>query len=504
MIVLARHDELDLAAYRRVVLAHEAVGLADELLATVDATRVAMLAHVERGAPAYGINTGLGYLTSRAVEPGDQRALQRTILVGRAAAVGPPLADCVVRGAMLLRLVGFLSGHPGVSSALCRFIADRLNDGWAPVVPASPTGAAGEIVPLAHLFGTFIGEGDVREGPAAQALAARGLAPYEPGAKEGLALINGAPLAPALAVPLALRAEWLLEHATLAGALTVALVGASTRPYSVRVGELKGDPAQRRVHRRLGELLAGGERRGDALQAPVSLRVLPQVHGATLDLLDHLGAQLGRELRAVTDSPVFLAAEGEEPEGLYSTGNFHAHAVTLLLDALAIALTHVLDLGEKRLHRLLDARFSGLPEQLARDPGRHSGLVIVHKQVIGLVAECRTLAAPAGVHAADGSSGQEDFQAHTLLVALKLERILDALELALSYELVALRQARELRGAPAAPALERALAELTALVPEIGEDRALAADVERVRGLVRSGALIGDRGRGAPRITQVN
>jgi histidine ammonia-lyase len=147
---------------------------------------------------------------------------------------------------------------------------------------------------------------DGRPTSAAGALGRHGVAPYELGAKEGIALINGAPLAPALSVPLALRAEALVEHATLAGALTIALTGASARPYSARVGALKGDRGQNRVHHRLGELLAGATRLEDTLQAPVSLRVIPQVHGATLDLLDHLDAQLARELQAVTDSPVFL------------------------------------------------------------------------------------------------------------------------------------------------------------------------------------------------------
>jgi histidine ammonia-lyase len=330
-------------------------------------------------------------------------------------------------------------------------------------------------------------------------LAVRGVASYELGAKEGIALINGAPLAPALAVPLWLRAQSLLEHATLAGAVAIAVVDASARPYVVRIGELKGDAGQLAVHRRLVSLLAPtAERLADNRQAPVSLRVIPQVHGATLDTLDRLRDQLSRELRAVTDSPVFLQASGEEPEGLYSTGNFHAAALTLLLDTLAVAFTAVLSLLEKRLHRLLDSRFSGLPDQLSTDPGRQSGVVIVHKQVIGLVAQARSLAAPAGVHAFDASTGQEDFEAHTLLAAAQLDGILAALELALAYELVALRQARYLSGSPLPAPLERAISLVGEIVSEVDEDRALAGDVERVRELVASGRLVPDAPRWVP------
>jgi histidine ammonia-lyase len=501
VVTLDRYGQLDLEDYRRIAFEHEPVAVGARPLAEVDHERAAMLAHLDAGGAAYGINTGLGYLMSHAVQADDQAAFQRSILLGRAAGIGPPLSAPVVRGTMLLRLTGFLSGRAGVSAGLCRFIADRLNDGWLPVVPAAVSGAAGETVPLAHLFETFVGAGAVllegRVVAAADALTDRGLASYELGPKEGIALINGAPLAPALAVPLALRAEALLEHATLAAALAVAVIDASARPYSIRVGELKGAPGQLRVHRRIGALLEGGGRWEPTLQAPVSLRVIPQVHGAAFDTLEQLLVGLGRELRGVADSPLYMRAADGEPEGLYSTGGFHAHAITLALETMAIAIVHVLNLAEKRLHRLLDSRFSGLPEQLARHPGRQSGLVILHKQVIGLAAEAATLAAPASIRAVDASTGQEDFQAHTVLVARRLEQILDDLELALAYELVALRQAHDLSGRALPAPLQEALDALAEVVPEITEDRSLADDVERVGGLIASGALVPDAPRSA-------
>jgi histidine ammonia-lyase len=502
VVILDRHGMLGLQDYRRIAFGHEPVAVGAELLAAVDSERAAMLAHLDGGGAAYGVNTGLGYLMSHSVQTEDQAAFQRSILLGRAAGIGPPLSAPVVRGTMLLRLAGFLSGRAGVSAGLCRFIADRLNDGWLPVVPAAVSGAAGETVPLAHLFETFVGAGavllDGHVVSAADALAQRGLAPYELSAKEGIALINGAPLAPALAIPLALRAEALIEHGTLAATLAVAVIDASVRPYSMRVGELKGDPGQLRVHRHIGALLDGGGRWEPALQAPVSLRVIPQVHGAAFDVLEQLRAQLHRELRGVADSPLYMPAADGEPEGLYSTGGFHAHAITLALEAMAIAIVHVLNLAEKRLHRLLDSRFSGLHEQLARQPGRQSGLVILHKQVIGLAAEAATLASPASIRAVDASTGQEDFQAHTILVARRLEQILGDLELALAYELVALRQASDLSGRSVPTPLQSTLEAIAEVVPEITEDRSLADDVERVRGLIASGALLPESPRSAP------
>jgi histidine ammonia-lyase len=490
MIVLA--GGLDPEQYRRIVVEREAVALDPAALARVETARARLLAHLATGAGAYGVTTGVGYLSQTRIDADRQRAFQRGLLV-RGAGQGPPLAPEVVRGAMLLRLTGFLDGAAGVSAALCALLAERLNDGWTPVVPSRGITSAGEVIALSHLFQTLVGEGLVLEEgepiPAAAALARRGAAPYVPDVKEGIALVNGAPLAPALTAWLAARCRVLLDHATLAGALSAALAGGSLRPYARRIGALKGDPGQAQIHAAVLALHAGAPDFSDRTQAPVSFRVLPQVHGAVLDLLAHVDAQVARELHAVTDSPLFLDADGDEPAGLYPSGNFHAQALSFQLDALAIAFAQVGNLAEKRLHRMLDHRFSLLPDQLASDPGRQTGLVFLHKSVIGYTAENRMLAAPASVHPADASAGQEDFQAFVFLAAEKLERLLDNVELILAAELLAARQARELRAAALAPRLEAVVARLAESVAPVREDRVLSDDVERLRALVRSGVL---------------
>lgn len=494
MIELRRYDALDLDTYRRVVLEDEQIAVDDGLFDHVDGRREALLRHLGTGVPAYGVTTGLGYLASETVGKDDQPALQRSLLVARASGLGPSLPRDVVRGAMLLRLVGFLSGFPGVSAGLCRFLAARLNEGWSPIVPSGPYGASGEIAPLAHLFQTFVGEGFVEFAgervPARDVLDRSGIEVYEPGLKEGLALVNGSPLATALAVSLGDRSGQLLEQATVAAALAVALVGGSARPVAPRVVSLGADAAARRISRRLLELLNGEAHWDSRAQPPVSFRVVPQVHGALLRALDELTTTIERRLVSVTDSPLFLDSQDDEPQGLYPSGAFHAIDVTLRLEAVAGAATHVTNLVEKRLHRSLDARFSGLPEQLAREPGRQAGAVSLHKAVVGLAVQNRLLAAPASVHALDTSTGQEDVQAFTFLAAERLGAILDNLQAALACELVALRQAAHLRGdALDAPLLARAVARLAEIVTPIDEDRTLSPDVERVVALLRAGDL---------------
>ena len=494
MVELDRYDMLDLDTYRRIVLDGEPIAVDEGLLEHVARRREALLRHFGTGVPAYGVTTGLGYLGSETVGEDDQPALQRSLLTARASGLGPPLPRDVVRGAMLLRLVGFLSGFPGVSPALCRFLTDRLNEGWSPIVPSGPYGASGEIAPLAHLFQTFVGEGFVEleeeRLSARKALDRSDVEAYEPGPKEGLALVNGSPLATALGVRLGDLGGRLLEQATVAAALAVALVGGTARPFSSRVLSLGADAAEQRVGQRLLELLSREAHWDDRAQPPVSFRVVPQVHGSLRRALDELTTTIEQRLRSVTDSPLFLEAQADEPEGLYPSGAFHAIDVTLRLEAVAVAAAQVTNLVEKRLHRLLDARFSGLPEQLAPRPGQQAGAISLHKAVVGLAAENRLLAAPASVHALDTSTGQEDVQAFTFLAAERLGAMLDNLEAALACELVALRQAAHLRGgALDAPLLEGAVARLAEIVAPIDEDRTLSPDVERVVALLRAGEL---------------
>ncbi|RDI76224.1 Histidine ammonia-lyase [Gaiella occulta] len=492
MIGLGR-EGLSRSEYTRIVRAREAFAIDPDALATVAERRKRMLAHVGTGIPAYGITTGLGGLSARPVTALEQDDLQRSLLTARAAGFGPPLPAEVVRGALLLRLAGFLQGAAGVSDVLCSQIAMLLERGWSPVVPEGPYGAAGEIGPLAHLFQTLVGEGLVRiDGavlPAADALERIGIAPYRPSAKEGLALINGSPFATALGIDLADRFRVLVDTANVAAALGIATIAGGARALSPRVGTISGDPGAVAVQQVLTAMLAGEDVWGDVAQPPVSFRVAPQVHAAAYAALGTLDAVLDRRLRGTTDSPLFLDADDSGPAGLYPSGAFHAIDVVLGLEAVANAACHVANLVEKRLQRLLDARFSGLPDQLTDRPGVQAGVVALHKTVVGLTADARALATPVSVHAMDTSTGQEDVQAFTFLAAARLARLLEDLESALACELVALRQAASLAGRPASGRLGSIVATLASVVEPVDRDRTLSGDIERVRELIASGSI---------------
>ncbi len=218
----------------------------------------------------------------------------------------------------------------------------------------------------------------------------------------------------------------------------------------------------------------------------------PRCTALALRSLAALDAILDERLRGTSDSPVFLAADDADGDGLYPSGAFHAVDVVVALETLANALCHVVNLIEKRLHRLLDSRTSQLPDQLTTRPGVQAGVVALHKTVVGLVAEARTLAGPASLHALDTSNGQEDVQSFTFLVAQRVDRLLDALEAALACELVALRQAAYLAAPrPVGEALSEVVATLALAVEPVERDRTLSDDVRRVRDLVAAGSIAG-------------
>jgi histidine ammonia-lyase len=216
------------------------------------------------------------------------------------------------------------------------------------------------------------------------------------------------------------------------------------------------------------------------------------VHGTALRAIAELDANLDARLRGTTDSPLYLHEGDGEEAGLYPSGAFHAVDVVVGLERLAIAVAHVLNLLERRIHRLLDARFSSLPDQLTTRPGVQAGVVALHKSVVGLSAEGRSLALPASLQATDTSSGQEDVQSFTFLVSARVGRLLDVLEDALACELVALRQAAHL--APdriAGDELAGVAALLAAEIEPVEHDRSLGADVARARSLLTEGAIDG-------------
>ncbi|MGH3436355.1 MAG: aromatic amino acid lyase [Sciscionella sp.] len=491
MIELRHRSDLTTDVVERIAFGGERLRLDAALLSEVDASRRQLAGALASGQRVYGVNTGMGYLAGTQLTDAEQRAHQRNLLLGRAVG-GPPYLDKEeVRAMMAVRLSGFLSGNTGVSPQLCGFVADRLADGFTPAVPARAIGCAGEIIPLSHAFQTFLGIGSVIDGQgrlrdAASALADRGVTPYVPAAKEGIAMLAGAPGAVALAVVHRRRALILAGQLLCAAACAIDAIRAPRSPYSERMATLAADQTLTGVLARLRALLAGLSTPWGGKQAPVSFRVVPQVLANLERVLLRLGEDCATALAGVDDSPAFLDDE------FVTSGGFHAVGLSTGMDMLAIALTQAAELGVQHTHRMLDARFTGLPDQLTPLPGPRTGLVLVHKRAVGALNELRRLAAPVSIGIADTSLGQEDAMSFEFEGAQRLRRVAEIVREIIACELLVARQAWSLRPeVPQAPGLEGIAASLCAAIEPVREDRPLGSDIAALVGLLERGELAG-------------
>ena len=460
----------------RSAAAGSALRIAPELLAAVRRRRAEAMAALADGRLVYGVNTGLGALSSVRLTEQQQRSHQRNLLVARASGGPPWLEEPEARAVVTVRLLTFLSGDAAVSAELCQRLAELLNHDLVPAVPRGGAGAAGEIVQLAHAFGPVTGLGLVRRPggtmvPASQALREAGLREFTLGPKEGIALIQGVPGATGLCALRLGEAGALISLMEGAMALSVVAAGASRDPYRAACG--RGDDVLAAV---LGRLRAGiGEDPAPrSLQAPVSFRVagpvLTQVH-RSVGLLE---AATHRALAGVTDSPAYL-------DGRFTgTAGFHGIDLSAHCDQLTAALCHAAEVAAARLHRLMDPAVTGLPAQLAREPGPQAGLTPVHKRAAGEVHAMRRLAVATPVGLIESSGGQEDVQAFAWEAAEQLRGALRHARAVAACELLAGYQAAALSGRPPPAGCRPLLDWLAGIVGPIDEDRPFGEDIERL------------------------
>ncbi|MBS2026087.1 MAG: histidine ammonia-lyase, partial [Deltaproteobacteria bacterium] len=348
--------------------------------------------------PTYGINTGFGTLAEVSIKKPDLRRLQRNLLLSHAAGTGAPLPPREVRALMLLRANVLAGGRSGVRESTLDLLLQMLMRGVVPVIPEKGSvGASGDLAPLAHLALVMIGEGEAFVGPelvrmpGAAALQKVGLTALVPEAKEGLALVNGTQAMQAVGILALLEAEHLSRVADIAAAMTIEGLLGSHKPFLHAIHKSRGHAGQIAVAQHLRELLHGSEiepsHQGHdckKVQDPYSLRCAPQVHGTSRDALAFVRNTLAIEANAATDNPLVFAEGHGEPdllalghdELIVSGGNFHGQPVSQALDLIAIALTQLSAISERRVEQLVNPTLSGLPPFLATNSGLNSGFMI--------------------------------------------------------------------------------------------------------------------------------
>lgn len=399
---------------------------------------------LKAGAVVYGVNTGFGKLCQTRIEPQALQDLQMNLIRSHSCGTGPSLPYPMSRMVLALKLHNLALGVSGVRPVLCEYLLQLWESGWAPVIPMQGSlGASGDLTPLAYLAAVLVGLGSVENErgarlPAGDWLRQENLQPLVLSSKEGLALLNGTQYMAALGAYISARTQKLLPLIWEAYVLSSLAWGAATDPLHPALQARRPHPGQIRVAaacRALWPDMAQKLRSEDRVQDPYSFRCMPQVAGASLDVLDFVNRIVQIELNSVTDNPLVL----DEEDVLISGGHFHGQPLALAFDMAAIALAELAAISERRQFRLLSGK-SGLPAFLADDPGLQSGYMIVQYTAAALVSHNKQLCTPASVDSLESSDGQEDHVSMGANAANKLLQVWDNLCRVIAYEwLVATR-----------------------------------------------------------------
>ena len=443
----------------------------------------------------YGVTTGFGKLSDVAIPPERLGELQVNLVRSHASGVGDLLSRDVTRAMMLLRANVLAKGFSGARPVLPELLVGMLNAGlWPPIPEQGSVGASGDLAPLAHLALALIGEGELQgrdgSGDAASMLRAARLAPVTLGPKEGITLINGTQAHTAVAALALIDARRLWRTAHVAGAASLEALLGTPVAFDARIHDARGQAGQQRSAALLQDLLADSEireshRHGDPrVQDAYALRCMPQVHGPVADAIDFAESLVAREINAATDNPLVF-----ENGDLLSGGNFHGQAVALALDVLAIVLTNLATISERRIDRLVHPDLNqGLPPFLTRDAGVCSGFMMAQVTAAALASECKGLSHPASVDTIPTDGNKEDVVPMAMGAAWKLRRVVRNVQHILAIELMCAAQGVEYRRPlRASRGVEDALAIVRELVPPLAEDRVLAPDIASLAAAVAAG-----------------
>src|SRR5213596_1790184 len=479
------------------------VALGDEAVQISAAARPRILASckvieniIARDEPVYGVSTGFGKLSDVSIPRDALCKLQLNLVRSHACGIGNPLSEPEVRAMMLLRANVLALGFSGIRLEIIDTLCELLNRRVSPVIPEKGSvGASGDLAPLAHLALSLIGEGEAffrgERMESREALRRAGLKPVELQAKEGLALLNGTQAMHAVGGLALLRAKRLSRVADVAGAMSLEALKGTPAAFDPRLQDARPHPGQREVAKHLMSILEGSDIRRSHLkddpriQDAYSLRCMPQVHGAIRDALSHCENVLLIESGSATDNPLVFSESGD----VISGGNFHGAPVALTLDYVAIALTDLMSISERRIERLVNPDMNeGLPAFLARQPGMQSGFMIAHVAAAALLNEAKVLAHPSSIDNVPTSGGKEDHVSMGMTSALKFRAIVGLAENLLAIELLAGAEAVGYRRPlKTGVGVERAFSAIRKIVQPLTEDRSLSGDIARVAEAIRRG-----------------
>ncbi|WP_170351123.1 histidine ammonia-lyase [Ruegeria atlantica] len=505
--LILQPGQVSLAQLAEIYWDQTAVSLDSDCKPAVDAAAQRIQAAARGDDPVYGVNTGFGKLASLKIAPQDTSTLQRNLILSHCCGVGPAIPQRLTRLMMTLKLLSFGRGASGVRWELIELLQQMLARGVTPVIPAQGSvGASGDLAPLAHMTAVIIGAGEAEVNgtvlPGAEALKTVDLEPIQLGPKEGLAFINGTQFSTAFALAGVFEAWRAAQSALVVSALSTDAIMGSTAPLRPEIHTLRGHRGQTEAASAMRAVLDGSEireshREGDTrVQDPYCIRCQPQVTGAAMDVLRQAAATLEVEANAATDNPLVLA------DGIVSGGNFHAEPVGFAADMIALAVSEIGAIAQRRIALMVDPTLSfDLPPFLTPDPGLNSGLMIAEVTTAALMSENKHLANPCVTDSTPTSANQEDHVSMAAHGARRLIRMVENLNYILGVELLCASQGVEFR-APLVTSgpLKQVIARLRADIPALTEDRYLAPDLETAKQLVAGASILRAVGTPMPEV----
>ncbi len=498
-------NDLTLEAVREGAIEKRPVLLLPEAREAVNRARAVVDTLVANNQLSYAITTGVGKLSDVRIAGDQIRELQVNLIRSHAVGVGDPLAIPDTRAMMLLRANSLSKGNSGVRAITIDTICEMLNRGVTPFVPSQGSvGASGDLAPLAHLALALIGEGecfDEKGGriPSAEALKRAQIKPIVLEAKEAVSLINGTQAMLAVGTLMQLAAETLIDSADVIGAMSCDALKGTNVAYDERIQKARPHAGQIKTAANLRRLLEGSEIREShrdcgRVQDAYSLRCMPQVHGAVRDTLAHCRAVFETETNSAVDNPLVFVKNPKEADGegdVLSGGNFHGEPIAFALDFLAIALSALAGISERRLERLVNPALSeGLPPFLAPGAGLNSGFMMPQVTAAALVSENKVLAHPASVDSITTSGNKEDYVSMGMTAANKLKRVVENTRNTLAIEAMAAAQAIDfLAPLKSSKSLQQAHAAIRGVCATMQQDRVMYVDFARIAELIASGKL---------------
>lgn len=439
--------------------------------------------------PIYGINTGFGSLYDKNITNNNLEKLQENLVKSHACGTGDEIPTDVVRLMLFIKIQSLAYGHSGIQIETIQRLVNFYNHGIYPVIyEFGSLGASGDLAPLAHLSLPLIGEGEVNyNGKQYSGKSINQLMNWDPlhfKAKEGLALLNGTQFMSAFGICCLIHADRLIRFANIIGAISLDAFDGRIEPFETIVHKIRPQLGQGIVAKGIFDLLSDSElikSNKTHVQDPYSFRCIPQVHGASLDTIEHVKSIFTAEINSVTDNPIIFPNE----DRIISAGNFHGQPLAFGLDFLCIALAELGNISERRTYQLLSGS-RGLPNYLIANPGINSGLMIPQYTAAALVSKNKELCVPSSVDSIVSSNGQEDHVSMGANAAIKVYKVVNNLYSILAIELITATQALEFRRpAKTSTYLETIIDNFRKVVPFIKNDRILHFDIKKAEEFVK-------------------